>query len=153
MCCIHFFKLNSLKDHEQSSYYVIINEDSNNEKKKHLSLFYSWMPEAQWSKGERKINVLGVSFPWTFAQVYGRVLERWFINNKKTFKESKCLLQAPRIAFFNLWWRGFNKKGDKKNAINTLEARANTTNIWFWTCTSQRLFYVPSSHIFINVVS
>jgi len=34
-----------------------------------------------------------------------------------------------RIAFFNLRWRGFDQKEERKNVVNNLKARSNTTNI------------------------
>ena len=58
-----------------------------------------WLAE---KKGKDSMPTFNTSI-WTFVQVYGRVLERGFINNKKTFKESQCFLQAARIAFFDLW--------------------------------------------------
>jgi len=38
-----------------------------------------WLAE---KKGKDSMPTFNTSI-WTFVQVYGRVLERWFINNKK----------------------------------------------------------------------
>ena len=40
-----------------------------------------------------------------------------------------CYVIFVCIAFFSLWWRRFNQKEERKNALYNLKAQTNTTNI------------------------